>query len=43
MATLRPQTIESAPQGSKATLQAIRKRHGFIPNLLATFATHPRY
>jgi uncharacterized peroxidase-related enzyme len=41
MATLRPQTIESAPQGSKATLQAIQKRNGFIPNLLATFASSP--
>jgi uncharacterized peroxidase-related enzyme len=41
MATLRPQTIESAPQGSKATLQAIQKRNGFIPNLMATFASSP--
>src|ERR1700737_514285 len=41
MVTLRPQTIESAPQGSKATLQAIQKRNGFIPNLMATFATSP--
>jgi uncharacterized peroxidase-related enzyme len=41
MATLTPQTIESAPQGSKATLRAIQERHGFIPNLLATFASSP--
>jgi uncharacterized peroxidase-related enzyme len=41
MATLRPQTIESAPQGSKATLKAIQKRNGFIPNLMATFASSP--
>jgi hypothetical protein len=41
MATLTPQTIESAPQGSKASLQAIQKRHGFIPNLLATFSSSP--
>jgi uncharacterized peroxidase-related enzyme len=41
MATLTPQTIESAPQESKAALQAIQKRHGFIPNLLATFASSP--
>src|SRR5712672_2837688 len=41
MATLTPQTIESAPQGSKATLQAIEKRNGFIPNMLATFASSP--
>jgi uncharacterized peroxidase-related enzyme len=41
MTTLTPQTIESAPQGAKATLQAIQNRHGFIPNLLATFANSP--
>jgi AhpD family alkylhydroperoxidase len=41
MATLTPQTIESAPQGSKATLQAIQKRNGFIPSLMATFASSP--
>jgi uncharacterized peroxidase-related enzyme len=41
MVTLRPQTIESAPQGSKATLQAIQERDGFIPNLMATFASSP--
>ena len=41
MAALTPQTIESAPQGSKLTLQAIQKRDGFIPNLIATFASSP--
>jgi uncharacterized peroxidase-related enzyme len=41
MVTLRPHTIESAPQGSKATLQALQKRNGFIPNLMATFASSP--
>ena len=41
MASLRPRTIESAPQGSKVILQAIQKRNGFISNLLATFATSP--
>jgi uncharacterized peroxidase-related enzyme len=41
MATLTPQTIESAPQESKATLQGIQKRHGFIPNMLATFSSSP--
>lgn len=41
MATLTPQTVESAPQGSKAILQAIQKRNGFIPNLMATFASSP--
>jgi uncharacterized peroxidase-related enzyme len=41
MATLMPQTIESAPQGSKRILQAIQKRNGFISNLMATFASSP--
>jgi uncharacterized peroxidase-related enzyme len=41
MATLMRQTIESAPQGSKMTLQAIQKRNGFISNLMATFASSP--
>jgi uncharacterized peroxidase-related enzyme len=41
MAHLTPQTIESAPQGSKETLQAIQKRNGFISNLMATFASSP--
>jgi uncharacterized peroxidase-related enzyme len=41
MATLTPQTIESAPQGSKVTLQEIQKRNGFISNLMATFASSP--
>lgn len=38
---LKPQTIESAPEGSKATLQGIQKGFGFIPNLMATFANSP--
>ncbi len=41
MATLMPQTIESAPQGSKRILQAIQERNGFISNLMATFASSP--
>jgi len=41
MAILKPQTIESAPQGSKVTLQAIQQRYGFVPNLMATFANSP--
>jgi hypothetical protein len=41
MATLTPQTIESALQESKAILQAIHKRNGFISNLMATFASSP--
>lgn len=38
---LKPQTIDSAPQGSKATLEGIKKGFGFIPNLMATFANSP--
>lgn len=38
---LKPQTIESAPEGSKATLEGIKKGFGFIPNLMATFANSP--
>ena len=41
MATLTLQTIDSAPQGSKATSRATKKRNGFIPNLIATFASWP--
>lgn len=41
MAKLQPQTIQSAPEGSKETLRAIEKAFGFIPNLMATFANSP--
>ena len=41
MNALKPLTIETAPEGSKQTLQAIQKGFGFIPNLMATFANSP--
>lgn len=41
MNTLKPLTIDTAPEGSKETLQAIQKGFGFIPNLMATFANSP--
>ena len=41
MNSLKPLTIETAPEGSKQTLQAIQKGFGFIPNLMATFANSP--
>lgn len=41
MSSLKPLTIESAPAESKATLQAIQKGFGFIPNLMGTFANSP--
>lgn len=34
-------TVESAPAGSQRLLQAIRRRYGFIPNLLAELAESP--
>ena len=36
--TLKPLTADTALEGSKAPLQAIEKRFGFIPNLMGTFA-----
>lgn len=41
MNTLKPLTVETAPQGSQETLKAIQKGFGFIPNLMATFAHSP--
>lgn len=41
MNTLKPLTIETAPEASQETLQAIQKGFGFIPNLMATFANSP--
>ena len=41
MNTLKPLTFETAPAGSKETLQTIQKGFGFIPNLMATFAHSP--
>lgn len=34
-------TIETAPEGAKATLEAARKGYGFLPNLLGMMATAP--
>ena len=34
-------TVASAPEGSKATLEAIEKGLGFIPNLFATMSESP--
>jgi uncharacterized peroxidase-related enzyme len=41
METLKPLTVDEAPEGSKATLHAIEKRFGFILNLMGTFAHSP--
>jgi alkylhydroperoxidase family enzyme len=34
-------TIESAPDKSKATLQALAQKFGFLPNVMATMAENP--
>ncbi|UJH68606.1 carboxymuconolactone decarboxylase family protein [Allomuricauda sp. SCSIO 65647] len=34
-------TIESAPEASKPTLQAAKKKMGFVPNLMATMSESP--
>jgi uncharacterized peroxidase-related enzyme len=41
MNSLKPLTLETAPEGSKDTLWAIQNGFGFIPNLMATFANSP--
>src|SRR5258706_16313983 len=35
------QTIESAPENSRATLQTLESKFGFIPNVMATMANSP--
>ena len=37
----QPHTVSSAPAGSKATLEAMQKAFGFIPNMFATIAESP--
>jgi hypothetical protein len=41
MTTYRPHTVYSAPAESKATLEALTKGLGFLPNLFATMAESP--
>ncbi len=41
MATYSQHTIETAPEGSKPILQAIKGKLGFVPNLMATMAESP--
>ena len=41
MTTFIPHTVESAPESSKPTLEAIKAKHGFVPNLMATMAEAP--
>ena len=41
MRSLRPRTIESAPEGSQENLKALQAKGGCIPNLMATFGNSP--
>lgn len=36
-----PHTVESAPEESKPTMEAARKKMGFVPNLIATMGEAP--
>ena len=36
-----PHTIDSAPEASKPTLEAIKSKIGFVPNLMANMAESP--
>jgi len=37
----QPLTVATAPEASKPILENIQKGYGFVPNLMATFATSP--
>ena len=41
MQTFTVHTIESAPEKSKPTLQALEQKFGFLPNVMATMAANP--
>jgi uncharacterized peroxidase-related enzyme len=41
MKTLKPLTIDSAPDAAKKGLKAAEKKYGFIPNMMATFSHAP--
>ncbi|MEM6587803.1 MAG: carboxymuconolactone decarboxylase family protein [Pseudomonadota bacterium] len=41
MATYSQHTVETAPEGSKPILNAIKGKMGFVPNLMATMAESP--
>lgn len=34
-------SIETTPEGSKPILEAVKKKMGFVPNLMATMAESP--
>ena len=39
--TFTVHTIESAPEKSKATLQGMKQKFGFLPNIMGTMAENP--
>lgn len=41
MTNYQVHTIDSAPEGSKPILEAVQKKMGFVPNLMATMAESP--
>ena len=41
MSTFKVHSIDSAPSGSRDTLQAIHQTMGFVPNMLGVFADSP--
>ena len=41
MPTFTVHTIESAPEQSRPTLQALAQKFGFLPNVMATMAANP--
>lgn len=41
MATYSQHTVDTAPEGSKPILSAIKGKMGFVPNLMATMAESP--
>ncbi len=41
MSSFAIHTIESAPRGSRETLEAVRRRFGFVPNLMGELAAAP--
>lgn len=42
MARLTVHTIDTAPEGSKARMEAVQKANGFIPNLIGVLANSPQ-
>ncbi|KIC43597.1 carboxymuconolactone decarboxylase [Ruegeria sp. ANG-S4] len=41
MTTYSQHTVDTAPEGSKPILSAIKRKMGFVPNLMATMAESP--